>query len=67
MENITFEQALTRLDEISKILNSGASLEKSMELYEEGTRLASFCAKKLNDAEQKLKRLDLLKENESDD
>ena len=45
---MSFEQSLTRLDEIVKQLESGtAPLEQSMKLYEEGIALVRFCSGEL--------------------
>lgn len=50
-----FEQAMTRLEEISRLLEGGEiSLEDSIKLYEEGTKLIDLCQKKLNEAEKKI-------------
>ena len=58
MDNLTFEQAITRVDEIVKTLEKGdAPLEKSLSLFEEGTGLIKFCSKMLDSAEQKVVRL----------
>lgn len=58
MEKPSFEQAITRIDEIVKSLEKGdAALEKSLSLFEEGTKLIKFCAKLLDSAEQQVVRL----------
>lgn len=58
MDKMNFEQAITRLDEIVKMLEKGdAPLELSLSLFEEGTGLIKFCGKLLDDAEQKVVRL----------
>ena len=55
---LKFEEALNRLEEIARILESGsASLDESVKLYEEGTRLIQLCASRLNDAESKILKL----------
>lgn len=55
---ITFEQALKRLEEITVKLENGAlPLDESMKLYEEGVKLSDLCAKQLNEAELKIKTL----------
>lgn len=55
---IKFEDALERLEEIVKELETGdIELEKALELFEEGTRLARICAKKLTQAERKVEVL----------
>lgn len=56
----TFEEALSRLEEIVRALESGQSkLEDSLALYEEGIRLARACNEKLDGAEQKIKMLNI--------
>ena len=55
MEDMTFEQAMKRLEEIVTQLESGeAPLDKSMALFEEGTKLSAFLSKTLDEAEQKV-------------
>ena len=42
--NLTFENAMSRLNEIVKSLESGASsLDDALKLYEEGVSLVRFC------------------------
>lgn len=54
----TFEQAMDRLEVIVKTLESGeGSLDESMALFEEGSRLAAACSAMLDKAEQKVTRL----------
>ena len=59
MENtVNFEEALTRLDEIVKALESGSSdLDASLALFEEGIKLVRLCSARLDDAEQRVKVL----------
>ena len=58
MDKMTFEQAVSRIDEIVKTLEKGdAPLEQSLSLFEEGTNLIKFCGKRLDSAEQKVVRL----------
>ena len=55
---MTFEQALARLEEIVKLMESGsAPLDKSLSLFEEGVGLVKFCTSELDSAEQKVKIL----------
>lgn len=55
MEEMTFEQAMKRLEEIVTQLESGdAPLEKSLALFEEGTKLSAFLSKTLDSAEQRV-------------
>jgi exonuclease VII small subunit len=46
-DTYTFEQARARLDEIAKQAK-GASLEKCLDLLEEGVRLANVCTEKID-------------------
>jgi exodeoxyribonuclease VII small subunit len=57
-EEVKFEDALARLEEIVQSLESGnLSLEESLALYEEGMRLSSICSKKLSEAELRIQVL----------
>ena len=50
---LTFEVAMARLEEIVGLLeNGGASLDETMALYAEGAKLAAVCSTKLEKAEQ---------------
>lgn len=54
----TFEENMTRLEEIVSLLERGdAPLADSLALFEEGTRLASLCTGLLDEAEQKVVKL----------
>ena len=56
--SMTFEQALTRLEEIVRQLERGeAPLEQSLALFEEGTGLERTCSGLLDQAELKVARL----------
>ncbi len=56
--DLTFESASARLDEIVKILERGnSSLDESLKLYEEGVLLVRFCNESLDNAERKIKML----------
>ena len=55
---MTFESALSRLEEIVRAMESGsAALDSSLALFEEGVGLVKFCTKALDTAEQKVKIL----------
>lgn len=55
MEDLTFEQAMQRLEEIVSLLEDGkAPLNESMALFEEGTRLSAYLSQLLDTAEQKV-------------
>jgi len=57
-QTLSFEQALARLDEIVRHLESGDMLlSDSLALYEEGTSLIKTCSKMLDQAEQKVVKL----------
>lgn len=56
--NMTFESATARLEEIVKLLEKGnTSLDESLKLYEEGITLVRFCNNALDNAEKKIKML----------
>ena len=57
-EKKSFEQSLSRLDEIVRHLEKGdLPLGESLALYEEGTALIASCSKMLDEAEQKVVKL----------
>lgn len=57
-ENMTFEAAMARLEEIVRLLESGnAPLDVSLSLYEEGVALVRLCNTRLDHAEQRVKIL----------
>lgn len=59
-KTITFEAAMERLEEITRILESGAEgLDESLKLYEEGVSLIRLCTQKLETAEQSVKVLQM--------
>lgn len=54
-KEISFEQALARLEEVVKELEDGRlPLEKSLELFEEGIKLSRICEGRLAAAEQRI-------------
>ena len=53
-----FETSLKKLQDVVKRLEGGAlSLEDSLKAFEEGVRHASFCARKLDEAERRVEVL----------
>ena len=57
-KEISFEEAIKRLDEIVKLLEKGdAPLGDSLKLFEEGTALIGKCDAMLNEAEQMVVKL----------
>ena len=54
----TFEQSAARIDGIVRLLEKGdAPLDQSLALFEEGAKLIKNCGKMLDEAEQKVVRL----------
>lgn len=57
-KKLTFEQQLTRLEEIVAALEKGdAQLADSLKLFEEGTKLIASCSEQLDRAEQQVVKL----------
>ncbi len=57
-KELTFEEALARLDELAASLESGkAPLDESLSMFEEGVKLIGICKKQLDCAEQKVREL----------
>ncbi len=58
-KELTYEKAVERLNEIVTVLEKNeVSLDEALALFEEGTRLTSFCSKKLTDAKQKITEIE---------
>jgi exodeoxyribonuclease VII small subunit len=58
IDNMSFEEALSKLEEIVKELeDENISLEASMKKFEQGVKLSSNCLKKLKKAEKKIEEL----------
>jgi len=58
IESLSFEQALERLEEIVEQLESShVPLELSIDLFQEGMKLAKRCHIKLDNVEQKIEVL----------
>ena len=58
MAEKTFEQAITELESIVEELEQGdISLEESINKFEKGMKLSKLCDDKLNQLEQKMKKL----------
>ena len=55
----TFETAMARLEEISRILaENNVKLDESLNLYAEGVKLLKFCNTKLEQAQIKISEID---------
>jgi exodeoxyribonuclease VII small subunit len=64
-KNLTFEEALESLENISNRLESGElGLDDSIAEFEKGMRLARLCQRKIEDAERKIEILQKGKEGE---
>ena len=64
-KKLTFEQAMSRLDEIVSRMEAGeAPLEESLALFEEGTQLVHQCTSMLDQAELKVTKLTVSSEGE---
>ncbi|MBQ7266041.1 MAG: exodeoxyribonuclease VII small subunit [Firmicutes bacterium] len=64
MAKKTFEEALARLEEIAQAMEKeDIGLEESVKLYKEGVELASFCTKKIENAQNTVKTLKESSEN----
>lgn len=58
MKKMTYEEAIKRLEEIVEQLDSGKlSLDESLKLFEESTKLTAFCNKGLENAKLKITEL----------
>jgi exodeoxyribonuclease VII small subunit len=63
--SMSFEAALKRLEEIVSELESGdIEIERALKLFEEGTKLARTCQKKLSNVER---RIEILKKGKNGD
>lgn len=58
MATKSFENSMKELETVVSMLETGdVTLDESLKLFEQGIRLADSCAKKLNEAEKKVKIL----------
>ena len=65
MKKADYEKSIIRLAEIVEALESGSlSLEESMKLFEEGTKLTAGCYDVLKKAEQKITELSEIEKEE---
>ncbi|MBV7256083.1 exodeoxyribonuclease VII small subunit [Pacificimonas sp. WHA3] len=59
-DDLDFESALKQLERIVQTLEQGeVPLEKSLELYEQGTKLKAICDDKLESARAKIEKITL--------
>ena len=60
IEGLSFEAALTELEQIVRALEQGAEpLDKSIELYQRGDRLKRHCEARLKAAQAKIDQISL--------
>lgn len=58
MENMTYEKAIMRLEEIIHMLeNNEIPLESSVELFQEGIELSKYCDNKLKNIQKKVAQI----------
>lgn len=64
MSEMSFNDKLKRLEQIVSVLEKGeASLEQSLELFEEGSKLTKECSLILDNASLKIKQFDEQRDN----
>lgn len=57
LESLSYEEAFARLEEILARLEAGdLALEQSLGLFEQGSALAAYCARKLDEAELRVRQ-----------
>ncbi len=55
VENIEFEDAMKRINEIvARLSDTSLKLDESLSLYEEGVSLVAVCKKKLDEAQRRI-------------
>jgi exodeoxyribonuclease VII small subunit len=58
LQKLSFEEALEKLEKIVQDLESGdLSLEDSVKSFEQGIELSKLCKKKLESAEERVKKI----------
>lgn len=58
MEQMTYSQAVKRLEEIVKLIDGGQlEIDQMVEKIEEANRLIAFCSAKLTKADQEIEKL----------
>ena len=65
-KDMTFEEALSSLEEIVDQLNDGdMHLEKAISAYEKGMKLKKVCETKLKDAQERIELIQIEKKEEN--
>lgn len=58
VQQVSFETAFKRLEELLEKLNSAETpLEDALQYYEEADKLINLCNRRLNDAERRIEKL----------
>jgi len=58
MAKASYEDSIKRIEKIVATLEGGSlPLDEALKLFEEGTKLVSYCNKSLDEAEQKITEL----------
>lgn len=58
LSKLTFEESMKRLEQIVRTMERGEiSLEESLNLFQEGTRLVQNCGKQLDEAQMQVKKV----------
>ncbi|MEG0365636.1 MAG: exodeoxyribonuclease VII small subunit [Coprobacillus sp.] len=58
MDKLTYEQAITRLEEIvSQLEGNEVPLEESIALFQEGIELSKYCDDKLKNIQEKVAKI----------
>ena len=64
MKNLKYDEAIKKLEEIVLKLEKGdCTLEETIKLYDEATKLSGYCAAMLDNAKLKIEELSEKKEN----
>ncbi len=65
MENLTYEQAIKKLENLVLKLEKGEmSLDETVACYDEATKLSGYCEAMLNNAKLRIEELKLKKESD---
>lgn len=68
VEDLSFEEALEQLEQIvQKLETEEVSLEESVNLYERGMELSKYCTNTLENAEQRIEKVNKRLSEEKDD
>ena len=68
IEDMKFEDALLRVEEINSILAKGeCGLDEALDLFSEGTKLADICMNKIKTAKQKIQMVTEVDDDEDNE